>query len=787
MRTILCLILLLILTSGLVFSQTRGLNPPQSIIIGMLLLLSLSLILIGIFIRGYLKKKKELAEIDAHLVNAESAITALNTLIAREELNKVNTRIKTSDEKRRKKLLELLTRLEILDNNIRFDICAERMESAISIGDFSVAHSEWKKIKDINVIDDVRKAERKKLSLRLKTLKTSIELDTHLKKTQSALNSKKAVTAHAELDIVRRLLKKVSDTKHNKKLKDLTLQLETLEEQIKNENAKQLKMVRKDIGSGYFIDIESIKNNVLHTISKETPKEVQNEVKVFINEFEEQYKKGIIPDQTLEYVQYNASKLRTPNKDGYYCHTLFPSQNTILFPYRRKKVERRGYTENAFQRALSNCIDEFPNLMALGDVSILTKSGTHPYEPDIAIVEKNYEKGFRIDIEIDEPYTGIESKPIHFIGCGDNYRDQVMINHGWIVVRFSEKQIYKESSKCIAYIKYLISSIFKLDYTHYEYPTYDKKWTENEARILIVQKYRENLLNHEFAQVETEPLNKIDITQTELERQASPKVKQVTYNTTVPRNLNDSHDEYNRDNLLSFDPAEHIYLYEGREFAAVSTIVSKFFREFNPIDNSMRVASREGVSQIEIMERWDAAGKESRDIGTFMHAQIERVLHHENPFLMKHFEYTGQYININTDISIKTELKYFQEFMKDNKIYPYRSEWRIYDEVHEIAGTIDLVCQNGQNYEIYDWKRSRKAQPDETIWAYGKNGLEHIPDISFYHYALQQNLYKYILEKNYGIHVSKMHIVIFHPNYDSYKLYEIPHMNKEIQLVLSKI
>jgi ATP-dependent exoDNAse (exonuclease V) beta subunit len=201
----------------------------------------------------------------------------------------------------------------------------------------------------------------------------------------------------------------------------------------------------------------------------------------------------------------------------------------------------------------------------------------------------------------------------------------------------------------------------------------------------------------------------------------------------------------------------------------------------------MRVASREGVSQIEIMERWDAAGKESRDIGTFMHAQIERVLHHENPFLMKHFEYTGQYININTDISIKTELKYFQEFMKDNKIHPYRSEWRIYDEVHEIAGTIDLLCQNGQNYEIYDWKRSRKAQPDETIWAYGKNGLEHIPDISFYHYALQQNLYKYILEKNYGIHVSKMHIVIFHPNYDSYKLYEIPHMNKEVLLILSRI
>lgn len=142
MKEILSLILLVTLIRCDILSQDIVQNSLKGLTIGILLVFLLSLVLIGIFIRGYLKKKKELAEIDAHLVNAESAITALNTLIAREELNKVNTRIKTADEKRRKKLLELLTRLEILDNNIRFDICAERMESAISIGDFSVAHSE---------------------------------------------------------------------------------------------------------------------------------------------------------------------------------------------------------------------------------------------------------------------------------------------------------------------------------------------------------------------------------------------------------------------------------------------------------------------------------------------------------------------------------------------------------------------------------------------------------------------------------------------------------------------
>jgi serine/threonine protein kinase len=270
-------------------------------------------------------------------------------------------------------------------------------------------------------------------------------------------------------------------------------------------------------------------------------------------------------------------------------------------------------------------------------------------------------------------------------------------------------------------------------------------------------------------------------------KKASKEVKSVSYDLKINTNLDHSQDSYTQDAYITFDPSEHIYLYKGREFASVSTVVSKFFREFNPIDNSKRVAEREGVTQMEIMERWDEAGVESREEGTFMHAQIESILNHEHPLLTTNFEYKGQYVKINENISIEKELKYFQNFMRENQVHPYRTEWRICDEDREIAGTIDLLCKNGDDFEIYDWKRSRKALPDETIWAYGKDGLEHIPDISFYHYALQQNLYKYILEKNYGIHVSKMHIVIFHPIYDGYKLYDIPNMSKEVQYILSNL
>ncbi len=752
-----------------------------------LFLILLSLVIVAFCIVFYQKNNKELAEIDTHLANAESAIRARNVSTARQELNKANARIKTSDEKRRKILMDLSSRLNILDTIIRFDAYSKQMEEALESENLSSAHAAWDKLKVLKVVDSVRIAEKDMLSFQLQTLKTNIDIDYRLSNAEIALRSNKVITARSELDFAKSLLTKVLDAKRSKKLEDLSLQLEIAEDKLKKEAIKRLKEVRKEVEDGHFSDIETIKKKIQPTVTQETPQEIQNAINSFVGEVEKQYKKGIIPEQTLGYVQYNATRLNVPNKEGYYCYTLFPSQNTILFPYRRKKVERRGYTEESFQYALSRAILEYSNLLALGDVSMLTKSGTHPYEPDIAVVEKNFEKGFRIDIEIDEPYTGYEKKPIHYIGCGDNYRDQVLINHGWIVVRFSEKQIYEESSKCIAYIKYIIASVYNSGNALYEYPTYDKKWTENDARILIVQKYRERLLNHEFGQMESASLVQTDITQTEIEKNASKEVKIVSYDLKINTNLDNSHDSYPQDAYITFDPSEHIYLYKGREFASISTIVSKFFREFNPIENSKRVAIKAGVSQIEIMERWDAAGKESREVGTFMHAQIESILNHEHPLLTAHFEYKGQYVKIDENISIEKELKYFQDFIRENQILPYRTEWRICDEEREIAGTIDLLCKNGNDFEIYDWKRSRKALPDETIWAYGKDGLEHIPDISFYHYALQQNLYKYILEKNYGIRVSKMHIVIFHPIYDSYRLYDIPNMSKEVQLILSSI
>jgi hypothetical protein len=497
--------------------------------------------------------------------------------------------------------------------------------------------------------------------------------------------------------------------------------------------------------------------------------------------------KGTIPQaptQAEVYTQYELPILA--NKD-YYCYYTAPSKGTVVFPYRRHKVEVRGYSESGFEVKLKQALSQLNNIEVLGDVSILPADGYHPYEPDIAIIEKDNKYGIRIDVEIDEPYGGLDRTPIHYIGCGDEFRDKNLANLGWIVVRFSETQIVKEPQKCIGYIKYLIGTIDHRYKCAKAEPAPMKRWTNIEAKQMAALEYRENLLNHIFTRQEHAKKG-VFVVQNEQERAASTKVKPIQLPPSHQVNLDESDISFQRDTRLTFEPKEHIYLLDGnKQLTAVSTIIDCFFDPFDSLYNSANVSAREGVDQCEILERWDCTGQESMEVGRFMHEQIEAYYHGEGPTTSYRFTYNGEYVRVDKTVSIETELGYFEDFIEKESIEPFRVEWRIFDETLGIAGTIDLLCKNGDGYDIIDWKRSRKASPNEDVWGYGTNGLSHVPDIKYYHYALQQNLYRYMLEEKYGLEIKNMYLVVLHSQFDGYKRYRVKRMDNEIETIIKYI
>lgn len=259
----------------------------------------------------------------------------------------------------------------------------------------------------------------------------------------------------------------------------------------------------------------------------------------------------------------------------------------------------------------------------------------------------------------------------------------------------------------------------------------------------------------------------------------------------IKQNLNSSKLTFPRDEKLHFEESTHTYTVDGLGiFTSVSNIISQFFKPFDAEGISLRKCHDNPIAAAALREEWAAKGQISSVCGTHMHAQIENFLNTgAQPKLDCHVEYHGDYVQLDKHISIATEWEYFQRFCHENQFTPFRTEWGVYDDDTRMAGTIDLLCECPDGtYEIFDWKRSNRIDPQEVNrWNSGINGLEFLSDTVYHHYCLQQNLYRYILERNYGIAISRMNLVVLHPDYPSYRRVLLPRMDKEIDIIVARL
>jgi ATP-dependent exoDNAse (exonuclease V) beta subunit len=161
-----------------------------------------------------------------------------------------------------------------------------------------------------------------------------------------------------------------------------------------------------------------------------------------------------------------------------------------------------------------------------------------------------------------------------------------------------------------------------------------------------------------------------------------------------------------------------------------------------------------GMTDDEIKASWEANRDEAARLGTEMHESIEL------------------YYNESEIPNDSIDYEYFKNFEKDRlasfgkDLIPYRTEWMVWAKDIKLSGSIDMVYKNTKtgHLEIYDWKRSKEI----TKNSFGKYAhtelISHIPDSNYWHYSLQLNTYKYILENYYGEKVDALYLVCLHPN-----------------------
>lgn len=257
------------------------------------------------------------------------------------------------------------------------------------------------------------------------------------------------------------------------------------------------------------------------------------------------------------------------------------------------------------------------------------------------------------------------------------------------------------------------------------------------------------------------------------------------------RNLDGSDLVFEQDGKLCFDEGEHRYYIDGiGDLRSVSSIVGMFFKEFDAETISLKKCYGNVEEAARLREVWESKGSIASQAGTFLHKQIEDYLNGKQvPELLCNVEYKGNYVKLCETVDISREWSYFKAFERSVSFVPFRTEWRVYDVETRMAGTLDFVCACPDGtFEIFDWKRSSKIDPcEKNPWANGINGLEHLTDTSYIHYCLQQNLYRYMLEKNYKIRIGRMNLVVLHPELPAFKVVPIPRMEREVEYITRKI
>jgi hypothetical protein len=302
----------------------------------------------------------------------------------------------------------------------------------------------------------------------------------------------------------------------------------------------------------------------------------------------------------------------------------------------------------------------------------------------------------------------------------------------------------------------------------------------------------------------------------ELKREIEKPLTKVVNGYTVPFSCEEevlklaSLNNHVRDGFIVFDEIPHLYYIKGKSgYTSATTFIHHFFNDFDgqkiasamvikktftsdpPLEKYMKYQpmrfdtvhlpngkkKRVQLSNSKLVRRiidsWEKDGDKQSSLGTVMHRQIELFYNDalnekEEECIQKTKEF-GLFETYHAEIQSRS----WQAF---------RTEMIVWDEETQLCGSIDMIYidtslnqdlqawRDGKitlRVRLVDWKRSKGI----TTGSYGKFGKGpccKLPDANFYHYKIQLNLYRYMLEKNYNVQVDSMAICVCHPKNDVY-------------------
>ena len=245
-----------------------------------------------------------------------------------------------------------------------------------------------------------------------------------------------------------------------------------------------------------------------------------------------------------------------------------------------------------------------------------------------------------------------------------------------------------------------------------------------------------------------------------------------------------------RDDRITFDEASHTYTIDGSRvgWTSCTQFIGGFYEHFDPdaiIQKMMR--SRKwpdskyfGMTAEAIKQQWADSGTEASTAGTKMHLDIE---HYYNA------EPIGNLAGDDWSPTLGPEWTYFQNFeatwCTPRGFVPFRTEWLVFKEDIKLAGSIDMIYKKPDGtLAIYDWKRAKEIKYENSFQQM-TGPLTHLPDTNYWHYSLQLNIYRRILQELYDVVVSELALVVLHPNQTNYRVVRLNMMDEEVEAMMA--
>ena len=191
---------------------------------------------------------------------------------------------------------------------------------------------------------------------------------------------------------------------------------------------------------------------------------------------------------------------------------------------------------------------------------------------------------------------------------------------------------------------------------------------------------------------------------------------------------------------IHFDPEPHHYHVDGERLMSVTTVIQKWFPQFDAEAVAKKKAAREGGSYEAFMAEWSRKRDEAAGFGTKAHLMAELILQEKDERAADHLaesEREKTYLLAIKQSLARIALGY--EIIESEKI--------VFSPHYKIAGTIDLLMRSKATgeYVVGDWKTNREIKYAAFRQEKGHGPCSRLANCNFSHYSLQTSAYAELL------------------------------------------